>query len=126
MQITGEQLAFFYFSVGFSCVLLWMPAWLLLSIFTPKILLDKYFREPHFTLTETVMMAQFPGFLIRTAIFAWLIIFPKLGRKKRQIWKVKNYMPRWYHMALVSLTLYMLFALAVIVLIPLTLYMFYP
>ncbi|MGH1440262.1 MAG: hypothetical protein ACRBBR_09150 [Cellvibrionaceae bacterium] len=71
MQVTGEQLAFVLFAVMFTGVL-WIPlSWILLSIFTPKALLDKYFKEPHFTLTETIMMAQFPGFLIRTGIFAW-------------------------------------------------------
>ncbi len=84
--------------------ILWMPvSWLLLSIFTPKALLDKYFKEPHFSLTETVMMKQFPGFLIRTAIFGWLLLFPSLD-KKRNIKAVSNYMPRWYIVALNSFT----------------------
>ena len=77
-----------------------MPlTWLLLSIFTPKSLLDKYFKEPHFTLTETYMMRGWPGFLMRTAIFGWSLILPSLG-KKRQIKETWKYMPRWYAIAL--------------------------
>lgn len=99
MQITGEQLAAVLFAVMFAGIV-WMPlTWLLLSIFTPKTLLEKYFKEPHFTLTETILMAQFPGFLLRTVIFGWLLVLPTLG-KKRKIKEVKHYVPRWYAVAL--------------------------
>lgn len=99
MQITGEQLASVFFTVMIAGVL-WMPTtWLLLSIFTPKTLLDKYFKEPHFSLTETILMAQFPGFLIRTGIFSWLALIPSLD-KKRKIKNIEHYMPRWYSFAL--------------------------
>ncbi len=81
MQLIGEKLAFLYFIVMFAGAL-WIPVtWLLLSIFTPKKLLNKYFKEPHFTLTETILMAQFPGFLLRTGIFGWLLLFPSLDKK---------------------------------------------
>ncbi len=116
MQVIGEQLALVYFIIMFAGFLLLPVTWLLLSIFTPKNLLDKYFKEPHFTLTETVLMAQFPGFLMRTAVFGWAILVPKLG-KKRDIWNVKNFMPTWYYL---SLTIYMigaLFTLLVIVIL---------
>ncbi|MGH1440260.1 MAG: hypothetical protein ACRBBR_09140 [Cellvibrionaceae bacterium] len=80
--------------------LLWIvPVWLLLSFFTPKSLLEKYFKEPHFTLTETILMAQFPGFLIRTGIFGWLLVIPRVDRK-RNIKNVKDYIPFWYEMSL--------------------------
>ncbi len=109
MPITGEQLALFYFTVLFSGIL-WMPAWLLLSIFTPKKLLHQYFKEPHFTLTETVLLAQFPGFLFRTVIFSWAVLIPKLGEKRR-IENIKECMPNWYRMALLLLVMYALFIL---------------
>lgn len=102
---------------------LWMPiTWLLLSIFTPKPLLEKYFKEPHFTLTETVLMAQFPGFLIRTGIFAWLTLIPSLDRK-RNIKDIKDYIPYWYSLALkifmigVVLTMCLFFSLMGILLL---------
>ncbi len=113
MQTLGEQLAFFLFAVVFSG-LLWMPAWLLLSIFTPKALLKNYFKEPHFTPTETILLAQFPGFLFRTVIFAWAVVAPKLGEKRR-IGNVKEHMPRWYRVALKILVVHAVFALTIIV-----------
>lgn len=104
MQISGEQLALIWFWISFTGAL-WIPAsWLLLSIFTPQILLEKYFKEPHFTLTETILMAQFPGFLLRTAIFGWLLVLPKLD-KKRKIKEVERYMPLWYAIALKLFTI---------------------
>ncbi|MBX2807639.1 MAG: hypothetical protein KTR20_03320 [Cellvibrionaceae bacterium] len=59
-------------------------AWLLLSIFTPKTLLDNYFKERHFTLTETIMMRGFPGFLLRTTIFAWALLLPSLDKPRNR------------------------------------------
>ena len=77
-----------------------MPAtWLLLSIFTPKSLLERYFKEPHFTLTETYMMREFPGFLIRTGIFGWLLVLPSVDRK-RNIKNVRDFIPLWYAIGL--------------------------
>ncbi len=125
MPITGEQLALFYFTVLFSGIL-WMPAWIVLSILTPKKLLNHYFKESHFTPTETIMMAQFPGFLLRTAIFGWLLVFPKLGRRKRRISNVKDYMPRWYRLALNILTFHALLILVTtITLLPVLVLMAY-
>ncbi len=96
---------------------IWMPiTWLLLSIFTPKTLLDKYFKEPHFTVIETIFMAQFPGFLMRTAMFGWALFFPALTQK-RKIKDPIKYMPRWYAIALkvfivgVALTMFLFFSL---------------
>ena len=83
---------------------LWIPlTWLLLSVFTPKSLLDRYFKEPHFTLTETYMMREFPGFLMRTSIWGWALVLPFLDRK-RKIKNIRFYMPLWYAIGLRVLT----------------------
>jgi Na+-driven multidrug efflux pump len=102
---------------------LWMPtAWFLLSILTPKALLEKYFKEPHFTTVETILMAQFPGFLMRTAMFGWALFFPSLT-KKRKIKDPENYMPPWYRIALkafiigVTITMFLFFSLMGILLL---------
>ena len=99
MQVTGHDLFMFLFWVMFGGIL-WVPlTWLLLSIFTPKALLNKYFKEPHFTLTETYMMRGWPGFLLRTGIFGWLLLIPSVD-KKRKIKNVRKYIPLWYAIAL--------------------------
>lgn len=99
MQITVEHLAIIMFAIMIIGVI-WMPAtWLALSILTPRSLLDRYFKEPYFTVTETVMMKMFPGFLLRTAMFGWSLYFPNLG-KKRGIINPGQYMPFWYAAAL--------------------------
>jgi hypothetical protein len=80
--------------------ILWMPlTWRLLSIFKPKPLLDKYYKPPHFTPTETILMAQFPGFLMRTSIFGWILLCPKLDRK-RKLKGCETLMPLWYRVGL--------------------------
>lgn len=117
MGITGENLFLFLFWTMFIGVL-WIPiSWLLLSILTPKKLLDRYFKEPHFTLAETILMAQFPGFLMRTAMFGWALFFPSLAIRKRKIEDIEQYMPHWYVIALkifiigVSLTMILFLSL---------------
>ncbi|MGH1486885.1 MAG: hypothetical protein ACRBCI_11735 [Cellvibrionaceae bacterium] len=96
MQITGEQVFLIFFGACLFSIL-WLPiTWVLLSVFTPKRLLEKYFKEPHFTQTETVMMREFPGFLLRTGIFGWLLLFPKLDNK-RKIKDIDKHIPRWYN-----------------------------
>ncbi len=122
MQITGHQIFIVWFWITFFFVL-WAPiTWLLLSIFTPKTLLDKYFKEPHFTVVETIFMAQFPGFLMRTAMFGWALFFPSLT-KKRKIKDPIKYMPRWYAITLkvlvvgVGITMIIFFSLLGILLL---------
>jgi|GEM_PF-1544495 len=98
-QSTFDFLFLVMIILAITCVL-WVPlTWLLLSVFTPKTLLEKYFKEPYFSLTETILMAQFPGFLIRTGIFGWVILFPSLD-KKRNIRDVIHDMPFWYRISL--------------------------
>ena len=99
MQITPHILFLVMIWTAIVAVL-WIPlTWLLLSVFTPKSLLDRYFKQPHFTLTETYMMREFPGFLIRTSIWGWLLLIPSVDRK-RGIKNIRSYMPFWYALGL--------------------------
>ena len=84
MQVVVEVLGIILFGTGFAAFLLVPPTWLLLSILTPKKLLDQYFKVPHFTLAETILMAEFPGFLMRTSVFGWLLLLPKLGKNRER------------------------------------------
>ncbi len=120
MPLTGHEifLVFFWLMLAF---LLWMPlSWLLLSIFTPKKLLDKYFKEPHFTITETIIMKEFPGFLLRTGIFGWLLLFPRLD-KKRNIKNIHKYIPQWYRIALNTFTIAVIVSVTLMIVLFLTL-----
>ncbi len=95
MQVISENL-FLIFVLSCVIAITWLPIlWLALSIFTPKSLLEKYFKEPHFTIYETIFMKEFPGFLVRTGVFGWLLVFPFLDRK-RNIKCINEYSPRWY------------------------------
>lgn len=102
MQITTASITFFLILFCFGNLLVLPTLWLTLSILTPKKLLDKYFKEPHFSLTETYMMREFPGFLFRTTIWAWVLTFPKLD-KNRKLSQIKNFIPVWYGLGLKAL-----------------------
>ena len=63
--------------------LLWIPALLVVTLLTPKKLLEKYFKQPHFNAGELVAFSSFPTFFMRTALFCRLYLTPKAvkGRK---------------------------------------------
>jgi hypothetical protein len=62
---------------------------------TPKALVERFFKEPHFLSWELIMMDQFPGSLSRTVIFMTVCAWPKKG-KKRQLTDCVKYAPKWY------------------------------
>jgi hypothetical protein len=93
-----EFIALYCIASAFFGLAVVAPVWLLLSIFTPKALLDRYFKEPHFSLTETIMLRGFPGFWIRTSIFAWTILFPAKSQG-RQMKNIREIAPLWYKLS---------------------------
>ena len=101
MQMSFGTLLFLALFWYMFAAFFWMPiTWVLLTIFTPKPLLEKYFKEPHFTLKETIFLAEFPGSLLRTAMFGWMLVWPSRAHKVRKIYDVHLYMPNWYRRAL--------------------------
>lgn len=99
MPVTSSLLALIMFKVAIIGVIAYPTLWLILSLTTPKRLLTRYFKQPHFTLVETYMMREFPGFLIRTMMWAGALIFPRLYRN-RGMSNVQHDMPLWYAIAL--------------------------
>jgi hypothetical protein len=85
----------FWFWLSFT-YLLWMPVTLLILRFSiPKILLNTYFKEPHFLFWETVALKQFPGSFTRTIIFLTITAFPKMGTK-RKMTNIREVAPKWF------------------------------
>ena len=99
MQVTPSNLFLLLFWIMWAGFLIIPLFWLLLSIFTPKIILQKFFKEPYFTFTETYILKDFPGFLFRTLIFGWIITFPSLD-KKRKLDNLSTISPKWYYFSL--------------------------
>ena len=95
MQITSGDV--FIFSIWLAIIyLLWMPAtWLLMRFLTPKQLVERYFKKPHFTNAELALFSHFPGTLMRTGIFMNLCVLPKKG-KKRKIINIRDNVSNWY------------------------------
>lgn len=91
-----EYYVFMTFTWLAIAFVLWMPpGWLIMRFITPKVILDRYFKEPHFTFGELIWLSRFPGTLIRTNIFTAAAINPKWG-KRRQMTDFLEYAPRWY------------------------------
>lgn len=86
------RILFFVMIFGFLTV---PSMWLLLTYITPKKVLDRYFKPPHFGDNEIEIMESFPSSLLRTSIFAWVTVFPSLG-EKRKIRDIRKNLPLWY------------------------------
>ena len=102
MQITQDTFDYLFLVMMFTAMggLIWIPTlWSLLTLFTPKKLMDSYFKEPHFTQTELIFMSRFPVSLLRTAMFGSVLLFPFLD-KTRKIRHCHEVMPIWYKLAL--------------------------
>lgn len=111
--------------MGLGLVII-IPLWAFLTIFTPKPLLEKYFKEPHFTLLETFMLKEFPGSFMRTSIFAWILVLSPYGyRTFRNLHTIRDGMPTWYAFGLRFLIFYNLFTMISIVVLFAILF-FYP
>jgi len=77
MQLGGVEIAFMsveFFGgiglfLGFSAVI-WLPvAIIAMQLLTPKILVERYFKAPHFSKAELGALSVFPGTVLRTSIF---------------------------------------------------------
>lgn len=83
----------FYLMISF---ILWIiPAWVILRILTPRKLIQRYFRYPHFTPAELALMDHFPGSLSRTMIFNVLCVNPQWGRKRSML-DIREHSPGWF------------------------------
>ncbi|SBS35567.1 hypothetical protein MSP8887_02415 [Marinomonas spartinae] len=102
MPITKETGEFLFLVMMITAMggLLWQPPlWILLTFFTPKKLLNTYFKEPHFSQGEIIFMSRFPLSLYRTVIFGWVVLLPFLD-KNRKIRDCYTVMPIWYRIGL--------------------------
>ena len=85
---------------AFACFL-WLPLILAVTLATPRFLLNKYFKEPHFNKGELVAFASFPTFFMRTALFCRLYLTPK-AVKGRKLYGFVEDTPRWYKISVVT------------------------
>lgn len=116
MQDLGFYLTGLLFAIMIAGLLIIIPLWTFLTIKAPKTLLDQFFKEPHFTSTEIIIMASFPASMMRTSMFSWLLLLQPYGFKtKRQISNLDQYMPKWYAFALRFLAIYVAFTIISIV-----------
>lgn len=83
-------------SIVWCLCLVWVaPVLWLIQLITPKKIVDRYFKQPHFNLGETIVLATFPGSLFRTAILLSSCVSER-HRRGRQLENYLTVVPRWY------------------------------
>lgn len=118
MQDVGFVLATILFGTMIAGVVVIGPLWLVLSLAAPKSLMSRYFKEPHFAHSETIIFSVFPGFLLRTIIFAWTLVLQHFGFKSfRNLEGIRQAMPAWYAYALYFFIYYTMLSLILVVIL---------
>lgn len=69
-----------------------------LTTFTPRSVIDRYVRPPHFTEFESVAYRHFPSSWIRTLLFSVAISFP-FFRRFRHFGPIYKNVPMWFNLA---------------------------
>lgn len=90
--------------VLFLALTLWLPILLVITLATPRQLLDKYFKPPHFNGGELIVFGSFPGFLMRTSLFCRLYLTPK-AVKGRNLEGFVEDSPKWYRLSVLVIVL---------------------
>ncbi len=67
----------------------------IMHILMPKKVLETYFKEPHFSITEITMFTGIPFGYMRTAMFMRALAFPSSG-KRRGVENAYKLAPVWY------------------------------
>ena len=67
----------------------------IMHILMPKKVLETYFKEPHFSITEITMFTGIPFGYMRTAMFMRALAFPASG-KRRGVENAYKLAPVWY------------------------------
>lgn len=94
MPLTGQSVFLIWF--GLVIASFWVPLGCLAMRFvTPRQVVKRYFREPHFSKAELVLLSHFPGSLLRTAIFMGAT-FQQRYRRGRQLEGYLDVVPAWY------------------------------
>lgn len=95
MQLTSENLSLIMFSLMLFQLITIPIGWGAMHLLTPKTLLERYFKEPHFNQGELFAFQVFPTMLLRTGIFIWACIMPQ-RTKGRYMTDIREYAPSWY------------------------------
>jgi len=94
VQVTAHDVFIILMWLGFTY--LWVPpTWWLMGFITPKRLVERYFKAPHFSRAELSFMSFFPGNMMRTGIFM-ASTFQERYRRGRKLSDYLKYTPRWY------------------------------
>lgn len=71
---------------------------ILLTTFTPRTVMERYVRPPHFTEFEALAYRHFPSSWIRTLLFSVAISIP-FFRRFRNFGPIHQNVPLWFNLA---------------------------
>lgn len=83
-MLNHDQWFLLFYYLVMANFLVGTPLLLLLGLFTPKEITQRYFCVPHYTASEIKWLRIFPFSLIAHASLAAMFVWPRLG-KKRQV-----------------------------------------
>lgn len=95
MQLDFYLLLAITFFGSLGAAILFTLASFLMYPFTPKSVVDKYFKPPYFSAAFVEFYSGFPIVLYRGIMFMRLAAYPKSG-KKRNLTEVYKELPGWY------------------------------
>lgn len=82
-------------------LVVWPPLLLIVTLLTPKQLLDKYLKAPYFNSGEVIAFNSFPSFIVRTGLFCRLYLTPK-AVKGRGLHGFVEDSPTWYKISVIA------------------------
>lgn len=94
----GQYLFYLWTALVGAFLLVVIPYTLILHFLVPETLLEKYFRPPHFGEFERHLFTGIPYAPMRTIMFMWVIVYPRVGRKRKLTEMYKD-APRWFRSA---------------------------
>ena len=90
MALIFEMLMYAFIYVWLNFILIFIMHFLM-----PQNILETYFKEPYFKLSEIAAFSGFPFGYIRTVMFMRVLGFPTSG-KKRGVEKAHEIAPAWF------------------------------
>lgn len=116
-----DSVSLWWFYLAFATA--WaLPTLLVIQLITPRKIVDRYFKQPHFNFGETVVLSHFPGSLLRTIVFMGGCISERY-RTGRKLDSYLGVVPKWYvavsrfYMTAVFLHLFSVFGIMFVLLV---------
>lgn len=111
--MTGFNFFLLYMGLFFSAFIVF-PCVVLMHALMPKIVLDRYWKQPYMRNAELAFFTDTIYAPIRTIMLMWVIAFPRFGAR-RGITEANRLVPSWYRVASIIFSVWIVGATAAII-----------